>query len=168
MLPTTGSDVQEAFGRAKNLNAALKNFIKRESRSGDQVVTFAKEFRAAVGTGREIAVSAFIEKNYPKKEVYFLGVARYAFPELVESCVGRIIDKYAEAFNQTYERQEQGIAVKDAKTFCAIVREVHQMVKADIQAAELPVNGFLENALLSSVFEIDVLTEAMRELSRGS
>jgi len=165
MLPTTVQDVQAAFGSAKNLNAALKNFLKRESRSGDQVVSFAKDFRAAVGTGRQVAVSAFIEKNYPRKEVFFLGVARYAFPELVESCVGRIIDRYAEAFNQTYERTEQGITIKDAKTFGSIVREVHQLVKGDIQAAELPVNGFLENALLSSVFEIDVLTEVMKELS---
>jgi len=165
MLPTTASDAQETFSRAKNLNAALKNFIKRESRSGDQVVSFAKDFRAAVGTGRSVAVNAFIDRNYPQKEVFFLGVARYAFPELVESCVGRIIDRHAEAFNQTYERGEQGITIKDAKTFNSIVREVHQLVKADIQAAELPVNGFLENALLSSVFEIDVLTEVMKELS---
>jgi hypothetical protein len=167
MLPTTVSDVQETFGNAKNLNAALKNFMKRESRSGEQVVSFAKDFRSAVTTGKAPTINAFIEKNYPRKEVYFLGVARYAFPELVESCVGRIIDTYAESFNQTYERQEQGISIKDAKSFASIVREVHKMVKGDIQAAELPVNGFLENALLSSVFEIDVLTEVMKELSRS-
>lgn len=167
MLPTTVSDVQETFGSAKNLNAALKNFIKRESRSGDQVVSFAKDFRSAVTTGKAATINAFIEKNYPRKEVYFLGVARYAFPELVESCVGRIIDQHAESFNQTYERLEQGITIKDAKSFASIVREVHQMVKGDIQAAELPVNGFLENSLLSSVFEIDVLTEVMKELSRA-
>jgi hypothetical protein len=165
MLPTTVSDVQEAFGSAKNLNAALKNFLKRESRSGEQVASFAKDFRAAVSTGRAAAINAFIEKNYPRKEVYFLGVARYAFPELVESCVGRIIDQHAEAFNKTYERLEQGISIKDAKKFASIVREVHEIVKGDLQIAELPVNGFLENALLSSVFEIDVLTEVMNELS---
>lgn len=167
MLPTTVSDVQDAFANAKNLNAALKNFLKRESRSGEQVASFAKDFRAAVSTGRTTAINGFIEKNFPRKEVYFLGVARYAFPELVESCVGRIIDQHAEAFNKTYERLEQGISIKDAKTFGSIVREVRQMVKRDLQAAELPVNGFLENALLSSVFEIDVLTEVMNELSRA-
>jgi hypothetical protein len=162
MLPTTVPQVQDAFQAAKNLNAALKNFIKREGGNGAQVVSFAKDFRAAVSTGRAPAVTFFIEKNYPAKQVFFLGVARYAVPELVETSVGRIIEKHAEAFNTTYQRGENGITVTDAAQFKKIVRDVLAMIKEDIKAAGLTENPFLENALLASVFEVEVLAEVMK------
>ena len=162
MLPTTVTQVQDAFQAAKNLNAALKSFIKREGGNGSQVVSFAKDFRAAVSTGKAPAVAFFIEKNYQNKQVYFLGVARYAFSDLVETSVGRIIEKHAESFNATYERGEEGVTVTDAAQFKKIATEVLSMIRGDIKAAGLAENPFLENALLASVFEVEVLAEVMK------
>lgn len=164
MLPTTFSNVHDAFQGAKNLNAALKNFIKREGNNGGQVVSFAKDFRGVVSSGRAPAVQLFIEKNYPAKEFLFLGVARYAFPELVESSVGRIIEKYADDFNTTYERGEAGISVKNAAAFKKIAKDVLSIIREDIKAAGFGSNPFLENALLASVFEVEVLAEVMKVL----
>jgi hypothetical protein len=165
MLQSSVKELQDSFAAAKNLNAALKNLLKKESASSPQIVSFAKEFRAAAGSGKSAPRDLFIERNYPAKELYFIGAARYAFPELVDGTVGGIISKYADAFNATYERTENGIQVKDTASFKKIVKEVQAIVQSDIKAAELPVTNFMQNALLSSVFEVDVLAEVMKALA---
>lgn|GEM_PF-918289 len=164
MLSTTVENVHLAFQAAKNLNAALKNFIKREGASGAHVVSFAKDFRSVASSGKDQLVQRFIERHFPAKEFLFLGVARYAFPELVESSVGRIVDTYAEEFNATYEKTEGGISVTHAAVFRKIAREVLSNIRADIKAAGFGPNPFLENTLLSSVFEIDVLAEVLKAI----
>ncbi len=123
MLPTTIDEIEQGFCKAKNLNSALKGFLKREGSANPQAASFAKDFRAAAGSGKAPAIRAFVERNYPKREIFFVGLARYAHPELVESVVGRIIDTHADAFNATYDRGEDGIKVTDAATFKKIVKD---------------------------------------------
>lgn len=164
MLPSTPQELVEAFSAAKNLNAALKSFLKREGNNGGSVAAFAKEFRNAAGSGKVPALQLFVERNFPVKELYFIGAARYAFPELVESTVGKIIERYAEEFNATYSRDDQGVSVTDTKNFKRIVAEVRSMVEKELQAAELPKNNFMVNSLLATVFEVDVLAEVVKVL----
>lgn len=164
MLPSSVIEVQEAFAAAKNLNAALKNLLKKESASTPQIAVFAKDFRTAASSGKSASRDLFIERNYPAKELFFLGAARYAFPELIDATVGGILAKFADAFNATYERSESGIKVTDAAGFKKICREVRTIIERDLKAAELPVNNFLQNALLATVFEVDVLAEVLKVL----
>lgn len=165
MLSSSVQEVQEAFAAAKNLNAALKNLLKKESANSPQVVSFAKDFRAAAGSGKSAPRDLFIERNYPSKEFFFIGAARYAFPDLIESTVGAILNKYAEEFNATYERTDNGIKVSDVAGFARIAKDVQQIIERDIKAAELPLNNFMRNSVLSTVFEADVLAEVMKVLS---
>ena len=165
MLPSSVKEVQDVFALAKNLNAALKNLLKKESKNAPQVASFAKEFRAAVATGKVASRDLFIERNFPAKEYFFIGAARYAFPELVENTVGGILSKYADTFNATYERAEDGVKVTDPESFSRISNDVRAIIQRDLSAAELPVNSFMQNALLSAVFEVDVLAEVMKVLA---
>ncbi len=162
MLETNVEEVTVALTSAKNLNAALKSFLKREGTQTPQVATFAKEFRGVVTSGRPEPVRVFIEQNYEKRPMYFLGVARYAYPELIEAVVGKIIEQHAETFNSTYERAEQGIKVTDAKAFGAIVKSVSQMIDEGLKASGAPASNFMRNAIMASVFEPDVLTEVLK------
>lgn len=162
MLETNVEEVTVALTSAKNLNAALKSFLKREGTQTPQVATFAKEFRGVVTSGRPEPVRVFIEQNYEKRPMYFLGVARYAYPELIESVVGQIITKHAETFNTTYERADQGIKVTDAKAFAAIVASVSEMIDQGLKASGAPTSNFMRNAIMASVFEPDVLTEVLK------
>jgi len=162
MLETNVEEVTVALTSAKNLNAALKSFLKREGTQTPQVATFAKEFRGVVTSGRPEPVRVFIEQNYEKRPMYFLGVARYAYPELIEAVVGKIIEQHAETFNTTYERAEQGIKVTDAKAFGAIVKSVSQMIDEGLKASGAPTSNFMRNAIMASVFEPDVLTEVLK------
>ncbi len=164
MLPTTIEEVEQSFLKAKNLNSALKNFLKREGTANPQAAAFAKDFRAAAGSAKAPAMRAFLERNYPKREIFFVGIARYAHPELVESTVGKIIDTHAEAFNATYERGEGGVTVKDAATFKKIVKSVDELIGQGLASAEVPQSNFMRNALLASVFEPEVLAEVLKVL----
>ena len=164
MLPTTIDEIEQGFCKAKNLNSALKGFLKREGSANPQAASFAKDFRAAAGSGKAPAIRAFVERNYPKREIFFVGLARYAHPELVESVVGRIIDTHADAFNATYDRGENGIKVTDAATFKKIVKEVDSIIEQGLKGAELPPSNFMKSVLLASVFEPDVLGEALKVL----
>jgi hypothetical protein len=162
MLETTVDEVTTALTGAKNLNAALKSFLKREGTQTPQVASFAKEFRGVVSSGRPEPVRMFIEQNYEKRPMYFLGLARYAYPELIETVVGKIIEQHAETFNATYERAEQGITVTDAKGFGSIVKSVAQMIDDGLKSESLPASNFMRNAVMASVFEPDVLTEVLK------
>ena len=164
MLPSSVQEVQESFAAARNLNAALKNLLKKEGAATPDIVGFAKDFRAAAASGKSVQRDLFIERHYPAKEWYFIGAIRYAFPELIESTVGGIVEKYADDFNSTYERSEDGIVVKDAVRFEKIVKEVSGIVKADLKAAEVPANNFMQNAVLAAIFEFDVFQEVIKVL----
>jgi hypothetical protein len=164
MLRSTVQEVQEAFATAKNLNAALKNLLKKESSGAPHVASFAKEFRQAVSSGKSAPRDLYIERNYPDKELLFMGTVRYAFPDLIDATVGTIITKYADSFNATYERVDEAVSVKNRSEFEKIVKEVHSIIKRDLKAAEVPDNAFMQNALLATVFEPDVFAEVVKVL----
>jgi hypothetical protein len=164
MFPTTIEEVENAFASAKNLNAALKSFLKREGRGGPQIASFAKDFRNAVGTGRPAAVKFFIEQNYSKREVLFVGLIRYVFPEAVESIVTKIFDTYADEFNTTYTKSEGGMTVTNPARFKEIAKSVVGLVEEGLRGAELPVSNFMKNSLLVCVFESDVLQEVFKQV----
>jgi hypothetical protein len=162
MLETNVDEVTTALTSAKNLNSALKSFLKREGTQSPQVAVFAKEFRGVVSSGRPEPVRLFIEQNYEKRPMYFLGLARYAYADLVESVVGKIIEQHADTFNTTYDRAEQGIRVTDAKAFGSIVKSVSQMIDEGLKTSGSPTSNFMRNAIMASVFEPDVLTEVLK------
>lgn len=164
MLETSVDEVATALVNAKNLNAALKSFLKKEGNSAPHVATFAKEFRVVAAKGKPEPVRFFVEQNYPRRAVYFLGLARYAYPELVESTVGQIIDRHAERFNATYEKGENGITITDTKTFSSIVKDVLKLIDESISSAQTPSSNFMRNAIMASVFEPDVLEEVVKIL----
>ncbi len=164
MLTPTIEEAKESFAAAKNLNAALKNLLKRESSGAPAVASFAKDFRFVVSSGKNIQRDLFIERNFEERRLFFIGAVRYAFPELVESTVGSVVAKYADEFNSTYERVDGGIKVTDAKRFEEIVKDVLAIISRDLKAADLPSNAFMQSALLAAVFEIDVLAEVMKVL----
>lgn len=162
MLKPTVEEVKESFAAAKNLNAALKNLLKRESSGSSAVAGFAKDFRVAVTSGKSAPRDYFIERNFENKQFFFMGAVRYAFPELVDSTVGAIVNKFADEFNATYERHDGAVTVTNTKRFKEIVNEVQTIIQKDLKAAELPVNTFMQVALLATVFELDVLNEVMK------
>lgn len=164
MLETNVDEINGALAAAKNLNAALKKFLRIEGTSSPQVNAFAKDFRGAVARGRPEAVRGFIEKNFPKREVYFLGVVRYAHAEFFESVLADVFNEYADRFNATYEKTASGVKLSNEKEFSSIAKAVVGMIGERIKTANLPESNFLKKAMLVSIFEQDVLGEVLKVL----
>lgn len=163
MLKTTVDEVDAAFRSAKNLNAALKTFLKREgTQGGPTIETFAKSFRTAAATGKADPIRRFIESNYPKKELHFMAVVRYAHPEVVDSLVQTIFEKHAEAFNSTYEKAAEGITVTDRKKFDLIIRDVQKILDDNLRKSDIEPTNFMKNSILASVFDTEVLPEVFK------
>ena len=154
-------EVDTAFASAKNLNAALKNFLKREAQGNRNIEQFAKEFRAAAATGQ---VSSFLGRAFPKFEIYLFAVVRYAYAEEFTRIVQKVVDKYADEFNATYSVGDKGITVLDKLRFSAIAKEVDAIIETDLGAAGVPANAFMKRAAMQAIFDAAVLTEVLAVL----
>ena len=113
----TPTDVEAVLATAPNLNAALKTFLKREGRPENSVEPFVKSLRPVVARNRDGELLRYIEQHYPTKEAHFALLASYAFPTIREPIVASVFEKYADAFNATYERTESGIRLTNPEKF---------------------------------------------------
>ena len=159
MLTTTPDEIEEGFKTAKNVNSALKNFLKKEAGSHESVTRFAKDFRTAVSAGRPAAVRAFIDQKHSNHGIHFLLVSRYAHATFIDAFVEKIVSTYGDRFNATYEATEDSITVTDKKTFASIVKEVAATIDTALSEAKLPVTNFMRNSVLICIFEQKVLKE---------
>lgn len=159
MIEFSSDEIYQAFESAPNLNAALKNFLKREVQRGDPVEKFIKNLRK-VSTGRNsAAMKLFIDKNLPDYQQHFLLLAGYANADAVNSISEKVIEKHADAFNATYQESDSGIDITDRAQFEAITREVVTTVENGIKDHKLPGTQFMKLVLANSIFEDKVLKE---------
>lgn len=165
MFEANVDDVVGAFLAAKNTNAAIKNFLKKEKPSASSIARLAKDFRNAASAGKPEALRSFIEDNLTDNEEIFLALARYAHIEFVSTTVEEIINKYADQFNNTYEKTESGVKITDKKTFTSIAKEVQSLVEDNLKKLGLPVNEFMKQSIIGYVFEDGVKEEVMREIT---
>lgn len=163
-MEITPVDVEAVLASANNLNAALKTLLKREGRSGNTVEPFVKSLRSVVTRGRDDELRKYVQDNYAGKEVHFALLASYAFPALRDSVGEKVIEKYADTFNATFERDEKGIRILNPDAFKSIAKEVLEIVKTAISEAQVPCNNFSMHALLANIFEPDVLAEVLKVL----
>jgi hypothetical protein len=164
MLQTNSTEVVQALGSAKNLNAALKTFLKKQGNSAKAMEPFVKELRSVVQTEKSEMLTTFVERNLPRKEQYFVALVPFAFPEAVNGIVEQVISKYADAFNATYEKGAEGVEVLDHEKFGEIVSTVMTEVDTGLRAAGLEPSNFLRNALVATIFEPDLLPIVFQKL----
>ncbi len=158
-------EIVEVLLVAKNLNAALKNLIKREGDGNPEVVSFAKDLRARISGSKfnSDSVESFVEKSLEReRHGFFLGLARYAFADVIDPVVEDVIGRFADTFNTTYERTDAGVVVKLPEQFKEIVDEVVRIADEALEAAKIPVNSYSRTTMFATVFEADVLEEVQK------
>lgn len=158
------TQVEEVLSAAKNLNAALKTFLKREARSENAVEAFVKSLRNVVARDRDGELLSYIEKHYENNEVHFAILAAYAFPELQDSVISAVYDQYGEDFNATYERRDKVIHITNPARFSSISRQVVTKIEEGLDQAGIPRNNFSVYSLLATIFEPDVLVQVLETL----
>ncbi len=160
-MNVTPAEVEIVLSSAPNLNAALKTMLKREGRPGNLVEPFVKSMRSVVARNRDGELLKHIETNFPTKPNHFLLLASYAFPTICNSIAEKVITQFAETFNATYQTNESGITVTNPEKFKSIIKAVVEIVKTELNAAQVPSNNFSVNAVLSTIFTPEVYSEAM-------
>lgn len=162
MFTYTYPEIAASLTRAKNLNAAIKKFIKHEGRAGGDTVKFAKEVKATFVDRRAAGGEKLFERYLPKYENHLLLLAAYAHADFVQKTVNQIIDQYADAFNSTYERSEQGVNVTNQAEFSRIVKASFEIINAELKAYEFADCPFMKNVVMISIFDMNVIPEVFK------
>lgn len=157
MLECTADDIYEALDKAPNVNAAIKNFLKREGKKGDPSERFAKGLRQVFSTNNEVLRKKFINDTMPQHLNYFYSVACYAYFEFVSKLAENIVNQYADDFNNTFEIVENKLNFKDRAKFDAISAQALDMMDAELKELNFSGSQFMRNVALISVFEQPVI-----------
>ena len=161
MFNFSSDDIYKAFEVAPNVNAALKNFLKREVQRGDPIERFVKDLRKSFSNNNPAAIKVFIEKSLPDYNQHFLLLAGYANAEAVNEISESVISAHAEEFNDTYEEGDSSITITDRETFDRIIKDVILVIENGLKEHKLPDSQFMKLVLVNSIFEDKVMKEVL-------
>jgi len=162
MFDYTIADVVRTLRMAKNLNSAVKHFLKHEIKPGDSAGKFAKELRDVVLSNNDLAIESFFKRYLPQYERHLLAIGGYAHWDFIGKLVEEIGESYADAFNQTYAVSESEFTMKNEKEFSCIAKQAVERVVAELKAREFGDSMFMKNIVLSSLFEPKVLERVQK------
>jgi hypothetical protein len=152
-----------AFNKAPNINAAIKNYLKRwATNQGPEAARFAKDLREVMTGRAPEAAKALIDKNLSKRRDTLLAIGACAHAELIDQVTAAIIEQYADDFNATYSAAGESITVNKERDFEAIVEKALAQIEKLLAAQELPDSKFLKAIAVSAIFEPAVLKEMDR------
>ena len=160
MYESNTEEVIEVFRNAGNINAAIKKILKQEVKRGSPEERFFKDFRNVVISPRaKELIESFVRKHYPAGERFFMVIAGYVHDEAMVDISSRIIDRYADDFNGTFEQNSSGIEIRDRERFEALARQAVQMIEEGLKDHNLPRTAFLKNVLVNRLFTPEVIKE---------
>ncbi|RMD84606.1 MAG: hypothetical protein D6808_06730 [Candidatus Dadabacteria bacterium] len=168
LIEFTVADVVEVLSCARNLNAAIKNCLKREVPKGDPQEKFLKKLRECWKREGQERKEHFIRKEGGAYRESLLILACYAHSDFVKGISEKLVEKYADEFNETYEIKGEGISFKDAKQFKNLVKEILNEIKEGLKEEGLPQNPFMLNAVMAFIFEEPVLKVIISEFFIGN
>lgn len=168
MLPYTKEDVVAALRGAKNLNAAVKNFLKKETGGDAKLAHFAKELRAGFESRIEGRAESTAARAMVENEGALYAVLKHAYAEGIVANIERIVEVHADKFSATYEPGAKGITVKDRKNFSSIIHQVIGELDTLLAEQQMPVSNLMKNTVLAYLFEPDVLKEVITVLNEAA
>ena len=161
MTDYTPEDIVSIFDQAKNINAAVKKFLKNEVAGNAANEKFAKSARAALLSSVPDGKLTFIKNHLPDYEPHMLVLASYCHQEVIAATTSEVITKYADDFNKTYTPGEEKITVTDKATFKKIVLAVQDIVDASLKKANLSSSPFFKKVVFFNIFDRAVLEEVL-------
>ena len=160
MANITALEILQTFEGAKNINAAFKKFLKNDAGKDQANLKFINGLKQIFASKDEGQKLAFLNKHLPDFEPHLLVVGRYAYVEPVDSVTEEVIIKFAEEFNTTYSKHDNGIEILNER-FSQIVSEVMAIISQCYQNGHLPESNFMTSIILNSIFDADVLKEVL-------
>ena len=152
------TDVLNVFKRSRNINAAVKNFLKKEVKNNPELERFAKNFRSAQTSGDDARALSFIEKYLEVEPRYFLALGGYAHVDFVTKVSEAVVTNHADAFNATYELTETEVEIKNKKEFERIAKAALAQIDGELKTYELADSPFMRSVVTNAIFDDRVLT----------
>jgi len=157
------AQVVDALSKASNINAAVKSYLKRQASSqGAEAARFAKTLREVLQSGNSERATSFIAKHLEVQRGALLSVGACAHAEVIESVTAKVIEKYADDFNMTYELDGEEIKVTKPKEFEKISQQAIAMIDAHLKEQDLAGSSFVKAIAVSALFDGKVLKELDR------
>lgn len=165
-LPYSLGDVEQCFRSAKNMNAALKHFLKHEVRAGDPAARFVKSFRVAYLSKDPTVFQKFIKSSLERYQLHLLLLGRYSQSSVIEPLLDRVIAAFADDFNETFSSDGSTVTIEDQAKFREISCAADAMICASLNSESSLRSNFARLAVLSSLFQPEVLTKVIPDLPR--
>lgn len=155
----SGSDVVGSLSQSKNLNAAVKTFLKKQGKAGDPGVKFAKELRDILQRpDRNFAID-FVERAGARFGPHLLAIGAYAHAPVIEDLASKIVEAFADDFNSTYAVRGDELEFKDEEKFREIANKALGMIDESLRAQGFDGSHFMRAIAMNAVFEAPVLRE---------
>lgn len=165
MLIYTSKDVVEILKKSKNINSAIKSFLKKEVKKGDPAEKFAKSLKVVLLDGNFQRAISFIDANLAKFENHLFVIGQYAFSEFTSSVTDELIEKYADSFNETYKIEGGELEILNRADFSNIVKSSLKLIDDKFREFELPSSPFLKKLLIMAIFHQELHSEIESFLS---
>lgn len=157
MLPFTTQDAVQVLKKSGNLNASLKNFLKREVKNGDPAGRFVKDLRELSDSSDTTRLENYIERSRAKFELQLVAIGAHAHAETIEGIAGKVTEKFADTFNETYKLTDSGVEVTDKKNFDQIVKQAFLLIDSDLKERGFGDSTYIKNSVLLTIFDKRVL-----------
>lgn len=157
MLECTADDITTCLLKAPNINAAVKNFLKREVKKGDPAEKFAKNLKDILTSSDEKRSLQFISEAMPKFVNHLYSVACYAYFDVVGKLASSVVEKYADDFNATFEVNDGKLSYKDEAKFKKIADEALAILRTGLKENGFGDSPFMKNVTMLSIFERPVI-----------
>lgn len=159
-LNYSNTDVVSALKSCPNINAALKNLLKKDIQANKELARVVKDLRDICQAPKnEQRLEAFVDRHIKKYPHIFQAVVRYGHFDKIDAITAPAIEQHAEQFNATYQNQEQSITITDRKRFDSIASQVISDFRKQLTGQQLPSDDFMLSVLITTLFDPQVVPE---------
>lgn len=153
-------EIKCAFFKANNLNAALKNVLKKEAQKGSDLEKVIKILKKGVLAKKDNLLRNTLDKCLPKYKAECTLILRYAYDDEISEIANEIIEKHGENFNSTYESDGDKITITDNTEFNHIIGDVLKITESKFKELNLENNNLFKFILFDTVFDKPVFLHA--------
>ncbi len=149
---------------AKNLNAAIKKYLKTDALKGSSEEKFLKKLKSLQSLKNPDSFLNFIEKTEEDKLECLENLTRYAYSDLIDNLVEEIIEKHSEDFNKTYSAGVSEIKIEDEDSFVEIAKAVEKKIYTEIKNANIESADFMKDVISGSIYDGGILIEIRKRI----
>lgn len=157
-------EIKTGILNSNNLNAALKNVLKKEAEKGSSLEKFSKALRKATSAKNEKVLKNTLDQYAEKYKPESILILRYVYDKEITEISNLIIEKFGEEFNSTYENKDELISLTNEDRFNEIINEVKELSQKKLKEYNMQPNTLNKFILFDTLFDKPVFIFAEKQL----